>query len=102
MKTQISIIKPTIANPVAEANSPARTWTTGDRTSRADGAMVSMLNADAIDAAFDEEDFAFMAETNHEAGESAAMVQSLSSQLAMLENQCEQLRKILDTVSVNS
>jgi hypothetical protein len=27
------------------------------------------------------------------------MVQSLSSQLAILESQCEQLRKILDTVS---
>jgi hypothetical protein len=103
MKTQISTIKPAIANPDAEMTSPvARTWTTGERTSRADVAMVSILNANAIDAAFDEENFTFVTEAAQAANEPSAMVQSLSSQLAMLEKQCEQLRKILDTVSVTS
>jgi hypothetical protein len=102
MRTQISKTEPVIANPIAEATSPAKTWTSGDRTSRADAAMVSTLTEDAVDAAFGEESFSFVAESTQAMSESAAMVQSLSSQLAMLESQCEQLRKILDTVSVSS
>jgi hypothetical protein len=104
MKTQISTIKPAIVNPVADATSPAKacTWTSGDRTSRADAAMVPTLTEDAVDAAFDEESFSFVDESTQAMSESAAMVQSLSSQLAMLESQCEQLRKILDTVSVGN
>jgi hypothetical protein len=88
MKTKISNSKPVIAHPPAEAGSPSRTWITGARTSR----------ADAVDAAFDEESFSFVAKAEPES-ESSAMVQSLSSQLAMLESQCEQLRKILVSVS---
>jgi hypothetical protein len=92
MKTKISNSKSAIAYPVAsppaEAGSPSRVWITGERTSR----------ADAVDAAFDEESFSFEAETSP-VSESTAMVQSLSSQLAILESQCEQLRKILVSVS---
>jgi hypothetical protein len=104
MKTQISTIKPLTAHPPAEAGSPAATciWTSGDRTSRADAAMVATLTEDAVDAAFGEESFCFVSENTQVVSESATMVQSLSSQLAMLESQCEQLRKILDTVSVSS
>jgi hypothetical protein len=106
MKTQISTIKPAIdntaANPAAAAASPTRMWSTAERTSRADVAMVSVLSADAIDAAFDEENFTFVTEATPVVNESSTMVQSLSSQLAMLESQCEQLRKILDTVSAGS
>jgi hypothetical protein len=102
MKTQISTTKSVIANPAAEAASPTRTWTTADRTSRADAAMVATLTEEAVDAAFGEESFSFVGESSQAVSESAVMVQSLSSQLAMLENQCEQLRKILDTVTVSS
>jgi hypothetical protein len=102
MKTKISNSKSAIAYPVAsppaEAGSPSRTWATAEGTARADVAMVSILTEDAVDAAFDEESFSFLAEVSP-ASESTAMVQSLSSQLAILESQCEQLRKILDTVS---
>lgn len=101
MKTQNSSNKQAFANPVAELSSPARTWINGDRTSRADAAMISDLTEDAIDAVFGEENFSFVAEATP-GSESSAMVQSISSQIAMLESQCEQLRKILDTVSVRS
>jgi hypothetical protein len=102
MKTQISTTKSVIANPAAEAASPTCTWTSGDRTSRADAAMFSTLTEDAVDAAFGEESFSFVTENTQAMNDSAAMVQSLSSQLAMLESQCERLRKILNTVPVSS
>lgn len=101
MKTKISTNKPVMANSAAEAASPTRMWFTAERTARADVAMVSILTEDAVDAAFDEENFSFVAETSP-VSESTAMVQSVSSQLAMLESQCEQLRKILESVSVKS
>jgi hypothetical protein len=105
MKTKTSNSKSVIAypaaSPPAEAGSPSRVWATAVGTARADVGMVSILTEDAVDAAFDGESFSFVAEASP-VSESTAMVQSLSSQLAILESQCEQLRKILDTVTVNS
>jgi hypothetical protein len=83
----------------AATHEPAqiRTWSDGDRLSRADAAMVPALEVATVDAVFEEESLCFI---NESMTEPSRDVKRLSSQLTVLEAQCLKLRELLELAGV--
>lgn len=106
MKTEISDIKRTVEIASINESTATRTWSTGQRTSRTDVAMVGVLSVDSVDAVFEEESLSFvetvaqLQESVKVQAEPAAIVESLASQLAVLESQCVNLRRMLEMAAV--
>lgn len=102
MKSEITEIKRTIGIASINESTAARTWSTGHRTSRTDTAMVGVLCVDSVDAVFEEESLSFVKsaaqlhETVASPTETVEIVESLASQLAVLESQCVNLRRMLE------
>lgn len=102
MNTKISEIKRTAEIASINESTATRTWSTGHRTSRTDAAMVGVLCVDSVDAVFEEESLSFVKavaqlhENVSAQAEPATIVESLASQLAVLESQCVNLRRMLE------
>ncbi len=101
MKTAIAESK-TISNlPLERDSSTAKKWSSGERT-RTDAGMVISLSVETVDAVFEDENVFFIenASVADDAKSSGApetsIVASLASQLAVLEDQCLNLRSLLE------
>jgi len=111
MKSKITEIKRKVEIPSINESTLTRTWSTGLRTSRTDAAMVGALSVDSVDAVFEEESLSFVkavAQSNENVDahsvssqtEPATIVESLASQLAVLESQCVNLRRMLEMSAI--
>jgi hypothetical protein len=102
MNLETTEFKRTVEISSINESTAARTWSTGHRTSRADAAMVGVLCVDSVDAVFEEESLSFVEsvaelhETVPSRTEPATIVESLATQLAVLESQCVNLRRMLE------
>ena len=100
MNTRIPEIKRTVEIASINESTATRIWSKGHRTSRTDAAMVGVLCVDSVDAVFEDESLSFV-ETATQLQETVsptepvAIVESLASQLAVLESQCVNLRRML-------
>ena len=107
MNTKISEIKRTAEMALINESTATRTWSKGHRTSRTDAAMVGVLCVDSVDAVFEEESLSFvetaaqLQETVVSPTEPVAIVESLASQLAILESQCVNLRRMLEMAAIS-
>jgi hypothetical protein len=118
MKSDISEIKRTVALSRISDPTKTRTWSSGQRTSRTDAPMVGVLSVDTVDAVFEEESLSFvesvsqMREAVSSQSDSAqtaslhsgptGMMESLTSQLEVLESQCVNLRRMLEMAAIGA
>jgi hypothetical protein len=102
MRSEIFEIRHRPGLAAAKATTSIRKWSSGQRTSRTDVATGHVLSMDTVDAVFDEESTSFAqnkstkSESTSSQNEPKTVVQSLTSQLAILEGQCESLRRMLE------
>lgn len=100
MRNEISEIKRAVSVICANELRARRTWSTGERASRTDGGTAPALTTANVDAVFEEEAVSFVESapptTAVVAAEPKIMVANLSAQLAALESQCVNLRRLLD------
>jgi hypothetical protein len=107
MNSKVSEVKRTVEIASVNESIATRTWSTGHRTSRTDAAMVGELSVDSVDAVFEEESLSFVKAVAqlHEnvaaQAEPATIVESLASQLAILESQCVKLRRMLEMAAIS-
>jgi hypothetical protein len=108
MKSEVTEFKRTVEIPSINESTLSRTWSSGHRTSRTDAAMVGVLCVDSVDAVFEEESLSFvetaaqLRETVSSHIEPATIVESLASQLAVLESQCVNLRRMLELAVIGA
>lgn len=100
MSSEISEIQRAVNVICANEMRARRMWSTGERSSRTDGAMAFALTTATVDAVFEDVAVSFV-EAAQEATDVVAakpqgMVANLSAQLAVLESQCVNLRGLLE------
>jgi hypothetical protein len=106
MKSEITEFNRTFGVSSSKESPATRTWSMGQRTSRTDAPMVSVLSVDSVDAVFNEESLSFVenfAQLHEKAAsptQPGAIVESLASQLAVLESQCVSLRRMLEVAAI--
>ncbi len=106
MRNEISEIKRAVSVICANELRARRSWSTGERSSRTDGGNAPALTTASVDAVFEEEAVSFVesapAMTPTVADDSKSMVASLAAQLAVLESQCVNLRRLLDEAGMDA
>ena len=106
MRNEISEIQRAVSVICANELRARRSWSTGTRASRTDGGTAPALTTAMVDAVFDEETVSFANPAPEPAAtvgaESKSMVASLAAQLAVLEDQCTNLRRLLNEAGLGA
>jgi hypothetical protein len=106
MRNEISEIKRAVSVICANEMRARRSWSTGERSSRTDGGTAPALTTAMVDAVFEEESVSFVDAAPETAAtvsaDSKSMVASLAAQLAVLEDQCVNLRRLLNEAGLGA